>query len=150
VTPLLLAMLLAAAPTPAAYEAEARRLEAALIAPCCWRQQVSVHSSPAADQIRTEIRTRLAAGEAPALILASYEERYGTAILAEPPARGSNWILYLVPPIVLVASGGLLVFVVRRFSRTSPGALPARPGEAEPPGDERIRQALEDELADLD
>jgi cytochrome c-type biogenesis protein CcmH len=150
VTPLLLALLLASGTTPATYEAEARRLEAALIAPCCWRQQVSVHSSPAADQIRTEIRTRLAAGEAPALILASYEERYGTAILAEPPARGSTWILYLLPPIVLVASGGLLVFVVRRFSRANPGAPPLRSGEPEPPGDERIRQAIEDELADLD
>jgi cytochrome c-type biogenesis protein CcmH len=150
VTPLLLALLLASGTTPATYEAEARRLEAALIAPCCWRQQVSVHSSPAAEHIRTEIRTRLATGEAPALILASFEERYGTAILAEPPARGSNLLLYVLPPVVLVASGGLLVFVVRRLSRNNTLGQPPNPGAAEPPGDERIRQALDDELADLD
>lgn len=50
-------------------ERDAREIEAALIAPCCFSQQVSVHQSPAADEVRKDIRKRLAA-----------DARYATAL----------------------------------------------------------------------
>ena len=39
-------------------------LEAKLMAPCCWAQQVSLHQSPAADEIKQTIRKLLAEGKA--------------------------------------------------------------------------------------
>jgi cytochrome c-type biogenesis protein CcmH/NrfF len=147
--PLLLAFALAASLTPA-QEADARRLEAALIAPCCWPQQVSVHDSPAAARVRADVRERLAAGHTVEQVLASYEQQYGPAILAEPPARGGTLLLYVLPPVVLLASGGGLVILLRQLSRASSTASRVRPAEAEPPGTEHLRQALDDELDQLD
>ena len=69
-------------------EAEARAIDAMLIAPCCFTQQVSVHPSPAAEDVRRDVRARLAAGQTRQQILDTYLARYGTRILAAPPARG--------------------------------------------------------------
>jgi cytochrome c-type biogenesis protein CcmH len=136
-----------AAASPASREAEARRLEQELMAPCCWSQQVSVHSSPAAERIRADIRVRLAAGETRQHILDAYVAEYGQAILVEPPARGGNLALYVAPPLALGASAVLLVTLVRRFSRRA-SAAPAAPPEAA--ADPRLAETLDRELEELD
>ncbi|HOQ61670.1 MAG TPA: cytochrome c-type biogenesis protein CcmH, partial [Vicinamibacterales bacterium] len=69
-------------------EREAKRIEALLIAPCCWSQQVSVHQGPVVDEIRQDIRRLLGEGKTRQQILDVYVARYGDRILAEPPARG--------------------------------------------------------------
>lgn len=130
-------------------EREAREIEAMLIAPCCFSQQVSVHQSAAADEVRRDVRARLAAGQTRQQIVDAYVSEYGARILAEPPA---STLTFYVPPLLgFVASAGLLVFAVRRFARRSPaapddaaGRPPARP--ASPVTEER----LDDELRDLD
>jgi cytochrome c-type biogenesis protein CcmH len=143
----LLALSFAAGPV-APHEQEAKRLEAELIAPCCWAQQVSVHSSPAADKVRADIRERLASGQTREQILDAYVAEYGQAILVEPPARGSNLALYVAPPVAFAATAVLLVVVVRRFSRRSAAAL--APAAADTAGDPRLAGTLDDELARLD
>jgi cytochrome c-type biogenesis protein CcmH len=143
----LLAFSLATAPV-ASREAEAKTIETELVAPCCWTQQVSVHSSPAADQVRRDIRTRLEAGQTHQQILDAYVAEFGQAILAEPPARGSNMALYVGPPVAFAATAFLLVLLVRRFSRrASPETALASSDRA---GDPRLADALDDELARLD
>jgi cytochrome c-type biogenesis protein CcmH len=143
----LVALSFAAGPV-ASHEQDARRLEAELIAPCCWTQQVSVHSSPAADKVRADVRARLASGQTHQQILDAYVAEYGQAILVEPPARGSNLALYVVPPIAFAATAALLVVVVRRFSRRSAAA--SAPRAADATGDPRLAETLDDELARLD
>jgi cytochrome c-type biogenesis protein CcmH len=144
---LILALSAQTAPGAASMETSARRLEAKLIAPCCWSQQVSVHQSPAAAEIRKDLRVRLARGETEAQILDDYVVQFGEQILAEPPARGFNRFLYVLPPIFLIGGAGLVVVLVRRFSRR--GA--ATPAEPPPPtvGD-AYRERLDEELRDLD
>jgi cytochrome c-type biogenesis protein CcmH len=112
-------------PLSAELEREARQIEALVIAPCCWSQQVSVHNSPAATQMREDIRQRLASGQDRAQILQAYTAEYGDRILAEPPARGFNRLLYVLPPVLGLAGIGLLVVVVRRFTNRSQRAAPA-------------------------
>ena len=148
------------APVPAArptltpeQEQEARTIEALVIAPCCWSQQVSVHSSPAATEMRQNIRERLSAGQSRAQILEAYTTEYGDRILAEPPAKGFNRVLYVLPPILGLAGIGLLVVVVRRFTSRSQGAA-AEPGASasvpasKAASDEDDR--LDEELRNLD
>jgi cytochrome c-type biogenesis protein CcmH len=139
----------------AALEAEARKLEAALIAPCCWSQQVSVHQSPAADEIKKDVRLRLARGQTHQQILDDYVVQFGTRILAEPPAQGFTRMLYVLPPILLLAGAGLVVILVRRFS--SRGAVaaaePVAAGGSPPQArasDRSYDDRLEDELSNLD
>jgi cytochrome c-type biogenesis protein CcmH len=144
---LLVALSVGAAGGPSAEE-QARAIERALMAPCCWTQQVSAHASPAADRIRADIRARLAEGATRQEILAAYEAQYGPAILAEPPARGSSLLLYVLPPVALLASAVLLVSTVRRFVRRRPVASgePAEPAVDNP----RVRDELDEELSRLD
>lgn len=157
---MLLALLFAltttvAAADQAAVEAEARKIEAELIAPCCWSQQVSVHQSPAADEIKKDVRLRLARGQTHQQILDDYVVQFGTRILAEPPAQGFTRMLYVLPPILLLAGAGLVVILVRRFSARGGTPTPERAaaGGAAPPAqsaDRAYDDRLEDELADLD
>lgn len=132
-------------------ERDARELETRLIAPCCFSQQVSLHQSEAATEVRRDIRRRLSAGENREQILNAYVAQYGTRILVEPPAEGFDTMLYVLPPLGLILTAALTIVVARRFAAR--GAL-AR-AEAGVPGapagnDAAYRAALDDELRDLD
>jgi cytochrome c-type biogenesis protein CcmH/NrfF len=132
------------------HELEARQLERQLVAPCCWRQQVAVHDSAIAREIRQDIRVRLARGETPQHVRDAYVRQYGVAILVEPPASGYGLPLYILPPVVLLLTGALLVVVVRRFTRRSIAAVGEPPGAAvSPPAPDAARR-LDDDLASLD
>lgn len=123
----LLAVGLSGAFVPAqseAREAEARAIENLLIAPCCWRQPVSVHLSPASLQIREEIRKMLDQGMTRQGILDAYVDQYGSRILSAPPARGFNALSYLMPLVGLVL-GGLAVGVYFRRHAFRDNAKPS-------------------------
>jgi cytochrome c-type biogenesis protein CcmH len=139
-----------AAPDPAALEREAKVIEGMLIAPCCWSQQVSVHQSAAADEIKTNVRALLAAGKTRQQILDVYVAEYGDRILAEPPARGFSRLFYIGPWILLVASLGLVVWAIRRFRKPALAGGSAVPlaSAAAPTADEADR--IDEELRNLD
>ena len=132
-------------------ERDARAIDAMLIAPCCFSQQVSLHQSAAADEVRRDVRARLAAGETRQQILDAYVARYGKGILAEPPAAGFDLTLYIMPFLMLFASAGLLAMVLRHFAdhRPLPMSGPGDGAALTPTSpDEDAR--LNDELRDLD
>ncbi len=125
-------------------EREARAIEDLLMAPCCFRQQVSVHQSPTATEVRREIRARLAAGESRQAILDAYVAEHGEGVLVVPPASGSNLVLYVLPPLALVGSILLVVAVIRRLSLPTGG----RPEAALPAGNAGALRSLDDRLTD--
>ena len=139
-------VLMAGSPLGFQQEDEARALEALLIAPCCFTQQVSVHQSPAADEVRRDVRARLAAGQTRQQILDAYEARYGRKVLADPPARGFDVTLYVMPLAIFLGSIALLTVVVRRFAGRQ--LAPAGPSVAA--ADPQANARLDDELRDLD
>jgi cytochrome c-type biogenesis protein CcmH len=151
---LVFVLALSTTPVPAlspALEQEARALEAALVAPCCWSQQVSVHQSPAADEIRQDVRRRLARGQTRQQVLDHYVGMFGERILVEPPARGTGLMLYVFPPIAMILSAAGIVALVKRATAGRSRATPADAGAADgarPAGDYQAR--LEDELRDMD
>ena len=137
--------------TGEALEQEARVIDAMLIAPCCFSQQVSVHKSPAADEAKADIRARLAAGQTRQQILDAYVEQHGKHVLAEPPAVGFDRVLYVLPFVMLAGSLGLIALVVRRFTGRSTGkaAMAGIPSDAQADSDGLVTQ-LDDDLRDLD
>lgn len=130
-------------------EQEAREIEAMLVAPCCWSQQVSIHQSEAAAQIKAEIRTSLTAGRTRQEILDGYVAKYGTRILIQPPAKGFNATLYVLPVVALVFSAGGVAWLVRRFTSGARPMEPAREPEPVVQTDEELEARLQDELDDL-
>lgn len=132
-------------------EREARAIDEMLIAPCCFTQQVSVHQSEAAAEVRRDVRARLAAGQTRQQILDAYVGQYGKRILAEPPASGFDLTLYVMPFVLFLASVGLVVAMVRRFTRHPPAATAGGVSDAATVAtspEENVR--LDDELRDLD
>jgi cytochrome c-type biogenesis protein CcmH len=145
----MLAMWLAvAAADPQAVEREAKQLEARLMAPCCWAQQVSLHQSPAADDIKRNIRRLLEEGKTSQQILDIYVAEYGDRILSEPPARGFSRLIYVAPWVFLVGSVGLVVMVIRRLRAVSPATARTEQAAASP--DEAEAERIDEELRNLD
>ena len=146
----------------AALEHEARHIETMLIVPCCWREQVSVHQSEAAEQVKEEIRAMLGAGLTRQQVLDRFVSAYGVRILAEPPDAGIGRVLHHAPWVVGLFGLVGLAFVIRHVTRREARATPEEeapvtglPGTAvtAPASDaaERAyRQRLDDELRDLD
>lgn len=146
---MVLGLLIAGIPIGATdLEREAREIEDLLMSPCCFRQQVSVHQSPTASEIKRDIRARLARGEPRQAILDAYVAEHGPAVLVVPPAKGSNLVLYVLPPLLLAGSVLLVVGLVRRFTASGAQGVPATPPPPAP--DHVLDDRLTDELRDLD
>lgn len=153
-----LSFLLAMAVAPAIVIAQAadqerlaRQIETELIAPCCWSQQVSQHESPAATEIRADIRQRLAAGQAHDDILDADVGEYGQRILAVPPAAGFNYLLFTLPPLLFLVTAVLVFGFVRRAARRGQMSQAAEPATAAADADRgQFEQRLDDDLRDLD
>jgi cytochrome c-type biogenesis protein CcmH/NrfF len=145
----------------AALEHEARQIETMLIAPCCWREQVSVHQSEAAEQVKQEIRAMLAAGLTRQQVLDRFVSAYGVRILAEPPDEGFGRVLHHAPWVVGLGSLVALAFFMKHVTRRKVGdeqvgdggsaghGQPVAPTAETPSGDDDQRR-LDDELRDLD
>lgn len=140
----------------AALEQEARQIERMLIAPCCWMQPVSEHSSQASDEVKLQIREWLGRGMTREQVLDAFVAKYGVRILAEPPNRGFSRFLYLTPWLVFGVSAVGLVALVKRMTAGRAGAGAggvAVKAPPEPTGDGSrtdYDQQLDDELRDMD
>ena len=64
-------------------------------------------------------------------------------MLATPPARGINWLIYVLPPVVIIVGGLLLLRTIRSWIGTNNGRLVQE--ELLPEKDVYVNQ-LEDEL----
>ena len=96
---------------PAQLEERAQRLEDEFISPCCWHQPVSAHDSPAARQMKVEIRRMIEGGSTDDAVRAHYIGIYGEKIMTVPPAGGFNSLAWLIP----LAAGIFGVFIAARL-----------------------------------
>jgi cytochrome c-type biogenesis protein CcmH len=69
-----------------------------LYCPVCENIPLDVCGTQACTQWRELIREKLAAGWGEDEIKEYFVLQYGDRVLAEPPRRGFNWLVYLVPP----------------------------------------------------
>lgn len=96
--------------TPSANsEQSARALERRLMAPCCWRETLDVHSSPVSSQLRAEIRDRVSKGDSPQQIEHDLVARFGPRISAELPETLGFWLV-----LAACGAGGILIARVAR------------------------------------
>lgn len=118
--------------------------------PVCRNQSVLESSSALAREMQAEIRRRLARGETPEEVKAYFVSRYGEWILLQPPARGINLLVYLLPAAALLVGVYVVVRLVRRW--TDEASTPGPDGEAgrEAPRDgERLSEEEERRLHEV-
>jgi cytochrome c-type biogenesis protein CcmH len=99
-----------------------RRVALQLQCPVCEGETVADSPSGLAADMRSVIRTKLAAGEPDQQILDDFVASYGDGILTEPPKRGISLGVW-VGPLIGVALGVLLVVaLLRAWRRRAPVA----------------------------
>lgn len=131
------AVLLAVAETVfAGYGAGDDRLEAlykSFVAPCCWRDDLSIHQSATADELRLRIQNWVEAGRSDEEIKMALVGEYGKRILIVPEGSARGWLFWT--PWLLAAAGlAVVAAFLRRMRRarrapTGEGTPAAVPGE---------------------
>lgn len=104
------------------------RLYSSFISPCCWRENLTLHDSPQAVELRTRIGNMVAAGDSDQQIRDTLVAEFGPRILSLPEGNTGRWLFWT--PAMVLAAGlmGLFVFLRRSKSNqttpTTPGGLP--------------------------
>jgi len=83
-------------------EAEASALMHTLRCLVCQGQSIADSDAELAGDMRSLVRTRIAAGEKPEAIRAWLVQRYGSWVSYEPPLDDVTWPLWALPAILLV------------------------------------------------
>jgi cytochrome c-type biogenesis protein CcmH len=142
---LVLVAALLAVPTARASESRPSmsELEGEVMCPVCGTT-LDQSNSPAAQQIKRVIASRIAAGDTKSQIKDRLVAEYGSAILAAPERKGFGLLAWWLPLAGIVAAAALVGFGAWRWSRGR---------EREPEGpqlDPALERRLDDELARWD
>lgn len=108
-----------------ALEARARGLSQGLRCLVCRNENIDDSNAGLARDLRLLVRERLMAGDSDEEVIAYLVDRYGEYVLLEPPATGSNLILWVAgPALLVVALGGAAVYLRRRRTAAEPAPKP--------------------------
>ena len=140
VSPLQLAR--AQAPTPT--DDEVNRIAHQLYCPVCENTPLDVCPTEACRQWRDLIRQQLSEGWTEQRIQQYFVEQYGARVLAEPPRSGLNWVIYILPPLIILAGVVLLVRSFRAWKVDEAADAQPEP-EKRSPADDYVAR-LEEEL----
>jgi cytochrome c-type biogenesis protein CcmH len=103
--------------SPEQQEEAAQGIDKSLMCPVCPSETIDQSQVEIAKQMRVMVREQLAQGESRATILQFFVDRYGPGVLAEPPRSGFNLLVWVIPPVALLAGGGILAMVMRGMRR---------------------------------
>jgi cytochrome c-type biogenesis protein CcmH len=125
-----------------------------LFCPVCENTPLDVCPTDACKEWREEIRDMLAEGKSEAEIKQHFVDYYGARVLSEPPRSGFNWLVYVVPPIVIVAGVFILFRAFRAWSQPAEsetdivpkGGASADEEDALPSPDDEYIARMEEEL----
>jgi cytochrome c-type biogenesis protein CcmH len=118
-----------------------------LYCPVCENVPLDVCPTQACEQWRETIREKLALGWSDDQIKTYFVQQYGDRVLATPPARGLNWLVYVLPPLAALIGLGILIAVLRKW-RAEAVASPVggETGAPEVSSDDPYVARLEEEL----
>lgn len=132
---------------PTITDDEVNAVAKQLYCPVCENIPLDVCGTQACQQWRDLIREKLGEGWTEEQVKVYFVQQYGDRVLAEPPARGLNWLVYLVPPIAFLIGVIILVIAFRSWKKPAPvtSSMDEQTGTDEPPKDEYMAR-LEEEL----
>lgn len=107
----------ALAQDPEPSDDEVNAIAKQLYCPVCENIPLDVCPTQACEQWRETIRDKLALGWNEVQIKQYFADQYGDRVLATPPARGLNWIIYVLPPVAILIGGVFLFRAFRSWTR---------------------------------
>ena len=105
-----------------ALEARARDLSRNLRCLVCRNESIDDSNAELARDLRLLLRERLVAGDSDEEAIAFIVDRYGEYVLLNPTASGSNLILWIAGPAMLVLGLGIVALAFGRRRTMPPGA----------------------------
>ena len=126
-------------------ERRAQQINKSVMCPVCPGESIDQSQHPLAVQMRAAVDEKLGEGWSDGQVREFFVERYGPAVLLEPPAEGVHLMAWIVPPLGTALALAALYVVVRLMTRRGPGPVAAN-GMTAAERDEyvaRIEAALE-------
>jgi cytochrome c-type biogenesis protein CcmH len=112
-------------------------------------ESLAVAEAPQSYAERAQVRRYVAQGLTVKQIENRMVRNYGPGVLAQPPKSGFSLLVYIVPPVVVVAGIALLLHTVPRWRRrTAAARAQAAPGETEPGLSAEASDRVDRELAE--
>jgi cytochrome c-type biogenesis protein CcmH len=122
-----------------------------LYCPVCENIPLDVCGTQACAQWRELIREKLGQGWGEEQIKDYFVAQYGDRVLAMPPAHGLNWLVYIIPPLAIVAGIFILYTALRAWRKPAASVVAdqsaASPLEAAGAVQDDYVKRLEDELS---
>ncbi len=106
-------------------ERRAQQINKSVMCPVCPGESIDQSQHPLAVQMRAAVDEKLGEGWSDAQVREFFVERYGPAVLLEPPAEGAHLVAWIVPPLGTALALAALYMVVRLMARPR-----SRPAEA--------------------
>ena len=98
-------------------EARARDISRGLRCLVCRNEAIDESNAELARDLRLLVRDRITAGDTDAEVTEFVVARYGEYVLLQPKTTGSNVLLWLAGPAMMLAAGGISLAYVRRRTR---------------------------------
>lgn len=121
-----------------ALETRARELSKGLRCLVCRNESIDESNADLARDLRLLVRERLVAGDSDEEVIDFVVARYGEYVLLNPTTSGSNILLWIAGPLMLITALGLGTVYLRRRST---GAAPEALSDEE---ESRLRELLKD------
>ncbi|RBO54760.1 cytochrome C biogenesis protein CcdA [Rhodovulum sp. BSW8] len=96
-----------------AEEARAREISKDIRCLVCRNESIDDSNADLARDLRLLVRERITAGDSDTEVVDYLVDRYGEYVLLKPTATGSNLVLYIAGPLMLVLGLGGAVFYIR-------------------------------------
>jgi len=95
------------------YQARYKDVGGKLRCPKCENQSIADSNSPSAYDMRQELYRLLEEGKTDQQIYDFMVQRFGDYVLYEPPMRKDTWLLWYLPPALVILGMLLAFFLVR-------------------------------------
>jgi len=102
-----------------ALEERAREISSGLRCLVCRNESIDDSNADLARDLRLLVRERLVAGDSDEEVIDFVVDRYGEYVLLNPVASGSNMVLWLAGPVMLLLGALLAVVYIRSRARAT-------------------------------
>ncbi|HUI88405.1 MAG TPA: cytochrome c-type biogenesis protein CcmH [Anaerolineales bacterium] len=131
-------------PAPTPSDNQVNQIAHQLYCPVCANTPLDVCPTDACRQWRDLIRQQLSQGWTETQIKQYFVQQYGVRVLAEPPQTGFDWLIYVLPPVIILIGAFILFRALRMWTKPAP-AGGGDGGEGNAAKDEYVAR-LEEEL----
>lgn len=100
-------------------EARVLRIAAELRCLVCQNQTIADSHADLAQDLRRQVREMIQQGKTDREIIDYMTARYGDFVLYRPPLKGTTWLLWFGPALLVVIAVTGLILVLRRRARMS-------------------------------